>query len=232
MRVLIVEDETRIAKYLEKLTREILSYQMSTVHVCQSLQAGLVCLEQHRIDLLLLDLNLRGEDGFEILKKLVARRFQTVIVSAYKDRAVEAFEHGVLDFVPKPFSRIRLEQAFERFRNNRARSEYPAKFVAVRLQNRVRLLKLEDVLYFQGARGYSEVHLRDGKTELHDKPLTELCKVLPPVFERIHKSFVVNMSEVRDILVSSGSKYELALKNGKQLPIGRTRYKEVRQRWL
>ncbi len=73
MRILIIEDETRIAKYLEKLTLEILGCRASAAHVSQSLREGLVCLEQRKIDLLLLDLNLRGEDGFEILKKLVAR---------------------------------------------------------------------------------------------------------------------------------------------------------------
>ncbi len=94
------------------------------------------------------------------------------------------------------------------------------------------LFPLDEVIYCKGARAYSEIHFRDGTIELHDKPLVQLCKILPPVFEHIHKSYVVNMTEVSDVLVSSGTKYELVLKDGEKLPVGRTRYAKVREKWF
>ncbi|WWW34360.1 response regulator [Stenotrophomonas rhizophila] len=64
-------------------------------------------LQRAVYDGLLLDLNLGGEDGFELLRRAVAGRYHCVVVSAHRERALQAFEHGVLDFVPKPFSRER-----------------------------------------------------------------------------------------------------------------------------
>jgi len=232
MRILIIEDEARIARYVARLVRETLGFKLTTLHVCKTLEAGKDYLERHKIDLLLLDLNLHGEDGFEVLKKLVAQRFHTIVVSAYGDRAIEAFEYGVLDFVAKPFGKARIAKALHRYLDVSSRSEHPARYLAIRSGKRIRLFPLDDVIYCKGARSYSEVHFRDGTTELHDKPLVQLCKILPLVFERIHKSYVVNMTEVSEVLVSSGTKYELVLKNGEKLPVGRTRYGKVREKWF
>lgn len=71
----------------------------------------------------------------------------------------------------------------------------------------------------------------NGSKELHDKSLDSLLAILPNTFERIHKSYIVRISEVKEVLVHSGNKYELILNNELILPIGRTRYKEVKQRW-
>ena len=75
-------------------------------------------MSYHSIDLLLLDLNLHGKSGFLALENAVAGSFQTIIVSAYADQAITAYEYGVLDFVNKPFSRARLEKALNRFLNS------------------------------------------------------------------------------------------------------------------
>ncbi len=74
--------------------------------------------------------------------------------------------------------------------------------------------------------------LTNGRRELHDKALEKLEAVLPSDFERIHKSYLVRMSAVKALHASEGSHYEAELKNGVRLPIGRTRYKELRERLL
>jgi len=72
--------------------------------------------------------------------------------------------------------------------------------------------------------------LRSGRRELHDKTLEKLEAILPEDFERIHKSYLVRMSEVKALHAAEGSHYEAELKNGERLPIGRTRYKELREK--
>ena len=89
---------------------------------------------------------------------------------------------------------------------------------------------MEDVVYAKGAGAYSELVLGTGATELHDKSLERLQALLPPVFERIHKSYLVRMSAVKALHAEEGSRYEVELKNGTRLPIGRTRYKEIREK--
>ncbi len=116
------------------------------------------------IDVLFLDLNLNGKDGFDLLKTSVSGAFHVIIISAHTEQALKAFEYGVLDFVGKPFNKERLARALDR------------------------------------------------------------------VFERIHKSYIVKMSTVAGLLIHEGSRYEVELNNGLMLPVGRTRYKGIKEK--
>ncbi len=114
MNVLIVEDELRIAKRIERMTRDIFGSTLQSLKHINTLHDALRHIENSELDLVLLDLNLNGDNGFDLLTKAVSGSFHTIIISAYKDQAITAFEHGVLDFVPKPFNQDRLVQAFNR----------------------------------------------------------------------------------------------------------------------
>tara|TARA_R110000796_G_scaffold252627_1_gene389024 strand:+ start:109795 stop:110490 length:696 start_codon:yes stop_codon:yes gene_type:complete len=231
MRVLIVEDESRIAKRVERMTRDILGNTLQSLTHINTLQEALTFIENNPLDLLLLDLNLNGEDGFDLLTTAVSESFHTIVISAYKDQAITAFEYGVLDFVPKPFDRDRLEKAFNR-RMRKERLETQVKYLAVKQRQRIQLIPIDEVLYIKGAGAYTELFLSGGKKELHDKSLERLEQLLSPTFERIHKSYLVKISEVKGIIVNSGSKYMAELRSGGFIPVGRTRYKEIKAKWF
>jgi two-component system response regulator LytT len=111
-----------------------------------------------------------------------------------------------------------------------ARTDPPARYLAVRTSGRVSLIDVEHVHYLQGAGSYSELVLRDGSTELHDKPLKRLVTLLPDDFVRIHRSYVVRMSAVAHFHSREGSRYAVELRDGTTLPVGRTRVDAVRDR--
>jgi two-component system response regulator LytT len=232
MRILIIEDEARIAKRLERMTRKFFEHNLSSLAICDSLTKGLNYIDQHPIDILLLDLNLNGEDGFHILESVVSGSFHTIIVSANTDKAITAFAYGVLDFVPKPFDEERLELAFKRIITNGIKIENDIKFLAVKKAGNVCLVDIQDLFYVKGAGIYSELHLKNGKTELHDKSLEKLEQLLNSSFERIHKSYLVPLQVAERIIVQPGSRYNLLLKNGETLPIGRSRYKELKNKMI
>jgi two-component system, LytTR family, response regulator LytT len=230
MRVLIVEDEPLLARRLERFCREILGERLESIRVATLFSEASARLDESPIDLLLLDLNLHGRDGMELLASSVAGSFHTIIVSANTEQALRAFEFGVIDFVPKPFSQERLAQALQRVTELNGRAACAAKFLAVRKHGKVELVPIDRVLYVEGAGAYAELVLEDGKRELHDKTLEKLHALLPPVFERIHKSYVVRWSAVKALHAQEGSHYEVELRNGLHLPVGRTRYKELREK--
>lgn len=232
MRILIIEDEERIAKRLKRITTQFFEHEMESLAVCDSLQKGLAYIEKHPIDLLLLDLNLNGEDGFDILGAVVAGSFHTIIVSAYTDRAITAFAYGVIDFVAKPFDEERLFQAFRRAMANAQKTGGAIKYLAVKKAGNIRLIDINELHYIKGAGIYSELHLRNGKQELHDKSLETLEQLLPSSFERIHKSYIVPLNQAEKILVEPGARYSLLLANGEMLPIGRSRYKELKEKMI
>ena len=231
MDILIVEDEARIAKRIKRMTQEILGDTLQSLTHINTLQEALSFIENNNLDLVLLDLNLNGEDGFDLLTTAVSESFHTIVISAYKDQAITAFEYGVLDFVPKPFNQGRLEQAFNRAIAKEV-SNNEIKYLAVKRRQRIQLIPLEDVRYIKGAGAYTELHLTNGKKELHDKSLEKLEQLLSGPFERVHKSYLVKMSEIKEITVGSGSKYMAELTNGEQIPIGRTKYKDIKAKWV
>jgi DNA-binding LytR/AlgR family response regulator len=231
MHVLIVEDEPMVARRLKRLTRSIFEEDVR-IEAADRLGSARDRLFEGTVDVLLLDLNLHGEDGFDLLKTSASGPFHTIVVSAYTDRAIEAFELGVLDFVGKPFGRERLAEAFRRLRRPDARSEPPAQYLAVRKGGDVVLVDVERVHYLQAAGSYSELVLRDGTTQLHDKSLSRLVALLPEDFVRIHRSYVARLSTIDRLQAHEGSRYDVVLADGTTLPVGRTRVETLRDRLL
>ena len=232
MNILIVEDESRIAKRTERMTRAFFGSTVQSLEHIDNLPEALKFIENSALDLVLLDLNLNGDNGFDLLTTAVSKSFHTIVISAYKDQAITAFEYGVLDFVPKPFNRDRLEQALNRTITKEKTETNTIKLLAIKKRHRIQLIPIEDLLYIKGAGAYTELFLANGKKELHDKSLEKLEQLLSPTFERIHKSYLVKMSEIKEIVVKSGSKYMAELKNGVLIPIGRTKYKDIKAKWF
>lgn len=231
MHILVVEDERIIAERLTRLLGDILGDRITHLHVAPTLAKARERLEETTPDLVFLDLNLRGRNGFELLQIAVSEPFETVVVSAHTERAMDAFQYGVLDFVGKPFDRERLQISVDRFLS-RARLESSTRYLSVKQASGTVLVDLEKVAYLRGAGPYAELVLWDGQILLHGKSLDKLARLLPDHWERIHKSYVVNMKDVRQWRAHTGSRYELELKDGTQLPVGRTRYKALRAQWL
>ena len=232
MRVLIVEDEAVVARRVESLCRRVLGPKLESLTVIETFDAARAALAAAPVDVLLLDLNLSGQDGMELLRESTAAAFHTIIISANTDHALRAFEFGVLDFVPKPFTQDRLAAALARVADETNRSTHPAKYLAVRKQGRLEIVPVADVVYIQGARNYSELVLTDGRRLLHDKSLDRLTAILPAGFERVHKSYLVRFANITAIHGHEGSRYEVELQGGARLPVGRTRYPELKARLL
>lgn len=234
MNILIIEDEQVIAKRLLRMTKAYFGKELDLIDHCDSLANGLNYIEQNKIDLLLLDLNLNGENGFDVLQNVLSRSFHTIIVSAYKDKAIEAFEYGVLDFVPKPFSQQRLNQALSRTVQDSPPElkNQGIKFLSIVKSGHQHLIEIEKLKYIKGARVYTEIFLQNGSKEIHNKSLDTLVQLLPPNFERIHKSYIVDIKQVIELNAESGGKYTAILKSGDQLPVSRSKYKPLKAKYL
>lgn len=230
MRIMVVEDEPLVAQRIVRLSKQILGLRLVSISIQSTLDGAIAYLQEHCIELLLLDLNLNGKDGFDVLKQAVAEAFHTVIISANTDKAVAAFEYGVLDFVSKPVTVKRLEIAFERYQSSETGVARSTKYLSVRKPEGLALIHIDDVRYIQGSGIYAEIHLLKGESELHDKPLNSLETILPADFIRIHRSFIVNLRHARHFRSHGGSKYDLVLQNAETLPVSRTRYKDIKHR--
>ena len=102
--VVIVEDEYMVAKRLKRLVEKVFNQSLAQLNVFSKIREADAFIAKNSIDLLFLDLNLNGEDGFNILRKYGESSFQTVVISGSIERAIEGFDFGILDFISKPFT--------------------------------------------------------------------------------------------------------------------------------
>lgn len=235
MRILIVEDEKVAARGLQRLVQSLFAQENKNIASIvweATLDAARASLIENPVDLLFLDLNLNGENGFDLLHEAVAGSFHTIVVSANENQALRAFEYGVLDFVPKPVSEERLTKALRRVWHGQERSahdsEAPAKFLPIRKPKGIALIALDDVAYFQGDGNYVEIHLRSGAVEYHRQTLDSLAKILPVRFARIHRSVIVDLKEVKQVISHGGGRYEAEMQNGLTLPLSRAYHKHFK----
>lgn len=228
MNILIVEDEPPIARSIQKACESILGDRNPRFIITHTLSQASRHMENETFDLCLLDLNLSGEDGFELLKRFTASLY-TIIISAYSEKAVTAYEFGVIDFVPKPFKTERLKKAIDRLFQRSHDHSSRAQYMVIPKGNENHLIPVSEIGHFRAARYLIEIHLLSGKTEFLEKPLNQLEKILPSHFLRIHRSCIVDLNQIRSIRHQAGGRYQAVLKNGNILPVNRKQYKKLKK---
>lgn len=227
IRILVVEDEALVAQRLIRFIRES-DDNPKEIHHVQSLDTAESYLSHHAVDLLFLDLNIHGKQGFDLLKTYVHKSFHTVIVSAYTDKAIEAFEYGVLDYICKPFTKERIKKALDRFTSNATTGSGNTTHLAVKIKNEIKFVPLSEISYLEAASIYTELVLINGEKYVYDKPLNSLMQILPEQYKRIHRSYAVDISRIDAIVKIKHNTYRSRLTNGHSLPISRSIRQELR----
>jgi two-component system, LytTR family, response regulator LytT len=228
MRILIVEDEEMASRLLKNILIQILGGKIESIQVQRSLTASQCYVQDHTIDLLFLDLNLHGENGFELLASAAAGSFHTIVVSAHTDRAIEAFEYGVLDFVPKPYGEERIRKAFERYHEGLPNSRL--KYLSVARDGRISLIPIETINYIEAYDKQAKIYRTSGAIEICNKMLQSLEKILPPDYVRVHRSFIANLREIKELQMMPNRRSCIILNNGDVLPVSRNAYQLVREK--
>jgi DNA-binding LytR/AlgR family response regulator len=229
MNILIIEDEPPIAEDIREMSSSILASKLSRIDVVHTLKEAEQFLKDHTIDLCLLDLNLKGKNGYDLLTRAVAGAFHTIIISAHTEQAPEAFQYGVLDFVPKPVERDRLRRALNLYLDRQAIVEASLKYLVVRKQKANHLISVDEILYFE-AEGYLvKLFLKSGKPEYIEKPLNRLAQILPKKFLQVHRSYIVALDQVSSYRHKGGGVYEMTLKDGTTIPLSPTMVKTLDQ---
>ncbi|MEN0652678.1 MULTISPECIES: LytR/AlgR family response regulator transcription factor [Hyphobacterium] len=227
-RILSIEDEPVIASRIERLATDYLGAALKSFDHRPSIESGIEFLETYPVDLLFLDLNLRGEDGFEVLEQITSFAAQTVVISAYADRAAKGFDYGVIDFITKPFDAERLARGIDRYFNKHPTEDRAAKYLSFRTGRRVNVVSLDDVVFARGADKYSEILLENGDIKLHDKSLNQLESVLPETFMRVHKSYLVNLGKVETWQTFPGNRMDLIFTSGARASVSRAKIFSVK----
>ncbi len=228
MRVLIADDEP-IAR---QVLRELLD-DCPGVDVAGEASTGVEALEQIprlKPDVVFLDLQMPGLDGFSVARQLRGGRLPLVVyVTAFEAHALEAFETGAVDYLLKPVRRERLAAAIGKARAQLGglKEEPPAprpselRKIVGHLGGDLHLLQPEDVIAFE-AEGDQVLILTAGARYYSDHSLKALEEKLPaPRFRRIHRRTIINTDHIRKISPLSSKRWLVKMSNGMEAVVSK-----------
>jgi two-component system, LytTR family, response regulator len=219
--LLIVDDEPSAREGTRALLE--LDPEVKVVGECGNGEDAVAAIIEEAPQIVVLDVEMPGLDGFGALAELdpVARP-EVVFLTAYEEYAVKAFDIEAADYVLKPFSDARLQQAVDRAKARvRARGNDEARLTRlVARQNGVmHIIPVDDIHWIEGADYYTRVHTASA-SHMVRIPLSRLIKQLDDrKFVRVHRSVIVNAARISRIIPHAD--LGVILDSGKQLPLSR-----------
>jgi two-component system LytT family response regulator len=245
MNVLIVDDEPLAREGMLLLLRE--EEAVRGVAQARNGAEAVAMIRAERPDLVLLDVQMPGMDGFGVLKELGADAMPPVIfVTAHDKYAIQAFEVNAIDYLLKPVTRERFSQALSRVRerlriqgpDNRHMasllqqlSAAPAYLtrVALRSGGKIFFVGVEDILYVQAAENYVQLHMKASRHLLHVPIATLESSLDPAMFLRIHRSLIVNLRHIQELETGPHGEYLVVLHGGARLQSSRSYHDKIKQ---
>jgi DNA-binding LytR/AlgR family response regulator len=230
LRVLVVDDEAPARADLAFLLRD--DPRVGDVRAAASAGEALRLLADDAVDVLFCDIKMPGLDGVELARVVsrFAERPQIVFVTAYEDRAVDAFELQATDYVMKPVRPERLAEAVRRVvRSGSAPQSADAdETIAVELAGVTRFVRRSQVRFVEAQGDYARLHTADD-SHLVRSPLSVLeARWADAGFVRIHRSTLVALGHIEEVRVSDG---RMTVRLGSdELPVSRRHSRELRDR--
>lgn len=245
----------------EKLARDELQYLLKHVEDVQVVAQGangveaVSLIREHNPDLVFLDVQMPGLDGFGVIKKLLDRKAampQIVFATAFDQYAVKAFEVNAVDYLLKPFDKKRVAQAVQKARKKLENSAAPADAkldslvrmlesqahraprpkVLVRSAGRMFLVDQKEVCFATIEEGVISVATSTMEGQSNCRTLEELLESLDGnVFWRAHRSYVVNINRIKEVVPWFKSSFQLRMDDRKhtEVPVSRAQTKRLRE---
>lgn len=216
MRALIVDDERLARNELRSLLAQ--HPQIEIVGEAENAHQALEQIQALAPDLLFLDIQMPGKNGFELLEELGPGP-EVIFVTAYDQYALRAFEASALDYLLKPVDPARLSQALSKLNLEREQPDAAAPLalfekVFLREDERCWFVRLQDISAFESIGNYSRVYF-DGHKPLIRRSLNQLEARLPEqYFFRASRQFIVNLDHILDIETAVNGNIEARLRSG------------------
>lgn len=238
MRVIIVDDE----ELARGVVREYLGAHadIEIVGECANGFDAVKAITEMEPELVFLDIQMPKLNGFEVVE-LAGRKARYIFVTAFDQYALKAFEIHAVDYLLKPFSQQRLDEALAHARSSvgnppalaamvreAATRNKPLERVLIRDGAKVHLIAAEKIDYIEAQDDYVQISA-GGKTWLKNQRLSELESQLDPdTFLRIHRSYIVNIEAISRIEPAGKDSHVAVLKDDTRIPISRSGYQKVR----
>ena len=239
IRVVIVDDEELARDRIESLLSA--HPDITVVATCPDGASAIETIERTEPDLVFLDVQMPGLDGFEVVENLDMEKMPAVVfVTAHDAHALRAFEVHALDFLLKPFDEARFVKTLDRARAQLARSDgsainshlvslieelrgerkYPERLI-VKSGGRVFFVRTDEVDWVEASGNYVKLHTRNDAYLLRESMKNMESKLDPKTFVRIHRSAIVNIDSIKELEPWFHGEYIVIMRDGIRLTASR-----------
>lgn len=250
LRLIIAEDEKPAREKLKRLLAELSDYHLEVIAEAHDGIEAVEKIDTLKPDFLILDVQMPGLNGFEVLETV---RFlpHVIFATAYDEYAIKAFELNAVDYLLKPYNAERLKAAIDRIGSRHPRPDEKLEKrirgvvsdmlsnanrpvflqrVPVRIGERIRLIQTNEIFWFDSKNSITFAHTENKSHDIHFT-LEELELRLDPAgFFRSHRSSIVNLNAIGEMIPWFNGKFKLILKDTKktELMVSRTRARDLK----
>ena len=237
MKAVIVDDENHCCETLSWQIEKFIP-GLEVLQIFTEPRKALEYLKENGIDLLFLDIDMPGMDGFQLLKNLGERTFEVIFTTAYDQYAVEAFRANAADYLLKPIDDEALRETVKRIEGRRDNdhsnekidailtllneSDPSSEIVSFPTSDGYLFLPKKEIIFCESDSNYTRIYMVDEKPILISRTLKNVENMLGgKPFYRVHHSFLINILHVKKYVRSAGG--YLVMSNGKTVNVSRSK---------
>jgi two-component system LytT family response regulator len=230
----IVIDDEPLA--LRRLLRLLEKYEeIEIVGEAANGEQALQLIEEHKPDLIFLDVEMPVMNGFEMLAKL-KHHPRIIFTTAFEEYAIKAFEENSVDYLLKPIEVERLDKSIEKLRRfngtvegidaahiqsilNAVQVKKEIKSIPVKIGDKILLIKTSDIIYFEAKEKFVYIMTEEGREYLTDYTVAALEEKLSAPFLRVHRAFIINTDKIKEFYKGFNSTFIVVMKDSKSTRI-------------
>ncbi len=234
VRTVIVDDEPLARDWIREQLRQ--DEDIEVIAECEDGFQAVETITRTRPDLVFLDIQMPGLDGFGVLRSLEGHCPPAVVfVTAFDRYALQAFEVHAVDYLMKPVSAERLQEAVQRSKIHlNGHRRYP-EWLLVKHEGRTLFVRVQDIDWIESSRNNVVLHAGTAKHVYHETTSGLAARLDPARFLRIHRSTIVNIERIKELHPWFNGDYRVVLKDGTKLTLSSThkqKLKAFRRGWI
>jgi len=240
-KIIIIDDEP----LARSITKEYLQKHpdLEIMQECNDGFEGLKAIQEHRPDLIFLDIQMPKITGFEMLE-LLDQPPSVIFTTAFDEYAIKAFEAHAIDYLLKPFNQERFDKAIAKWKEQKVNSTEKATQdllesasqspsqnhrIVVKNGSKIKIIPVHDVQYLEAADDYVKIHTSEGYF-LKNKTMTHFENTLDKEqFVRSHRSYIVNVQHITRIDPYEKDNHVAILRSGVKVPVSRSGYGKLKE---
>ncbi len=238
LKALLIDDEENNLNILQFMLQNDCE-GVEVAGMAKNAQQARNWLQHNNADVVFLDINMPGENGFQFLSSLTSQDFKVVFVTAYNEYALQAIKASAVDYILKPVNIDELQKAVEKVKRllnspvaaeqnqqllkhllQTVNKKVPPQKIALPQLGSINFIEIDDIVSLQADSNYSIIHMKDMQKLVISKTLKDFEELLDEnQFVRIHKSYIINLKYIKEYSTTDGGIVKMA--DGNQWSISR-----------